>query len=257
MAGEGGRRPGLDGQGQHELIRPASSVFFESPEYVLYLVGAEAMGCSQDYFPGEPAPVENAERTFADSEAESARRTLDRLKARHPAEWSEWQRVLPLLVPVYDFGADEPFGFSDFLKEVGRRPSSAHSVRRLDRSKPFEQGNMAWAERRFRRPKVKSPYLTAKQVAARLVCSLSNVYRMVEAGRLQAFSMTGGDRTGKRGRKGLRILAKSVDEWVINGVSEPKTVNKKPAVTAPPCPPRVKTKSRRPTPSWEVLPLPR
>ena len=32
LAGAGGRRPGLDGPGQHELIRSAPLVYLQSPE---------------------------------------------------------------------------------------------------------------------------------------------------------------------------------------------------------------------------------
>ncbi len=94
--------------------------------------------------------------------------------ARHPDEWEEWVRLLPLLKPVIDFAAEEPFDFDDFLMEVGRRPSVNHVVVRRDESLPYEQGNMGWSAPKAEAPK--SPYLNVEEAAAYLGVAVRTIY---------------------------------------------------------------------------------
>lgn len=106
-------------------------------------------------------------------EAEQARR--ERVwAARHPNEWEEWQRVRFLLRTEYDFETGREFDFNDFLREVGRRPSLNHTAERLDESKPFRQGNMAWVAKQA--GPAPSPYLNAEQAAARLGIATQTLY---------------------------------------------------------------------------------
>jgi len=60
------------------------------------------------------------------------------------------------------------------------------------------------------------PLLTAKEVAGCLRCSVDKVYDLVEAGRLRGFCLSGEPyvRKGRRGKKGLRILGVSVEEFI-------------------------------------------
>ena len=95
-------------------------------------------------------------------------------RVRSPGEWVEWVRLQPLLIPVIDFWADHPFDFDDFLREVGRRPSSAHTVIRVDETKPFQQGNLVWAGPVVEPPS--SPYLNVEQAAAFLGVAVQTVY---------------------------------------------------------------------------------
>jgi excisionase family DNA binding protein len=95
--------------------------------------------------------------------------------------------------------------------------------------------------------------LTAEEVAAYLRCHVSTVYDLVRGGRLQGFSLTGNTQRNKRGKKGLRILASSVNDLVTNGLNElarpvrypPSLAETEPvAVTALP---RTKTRPTRPS----------
>lgn len=38
-----------------------------------------------------------------------------------------------------------PFAFEDFYRDVGARPSAAHSIERIDNTKPYDVGNLKWA----------------------------------------------------------------------------------------------------------------
>jgi excisionase family DNA binding protein len=62
--------------------------------------------------------------------------------------------------------------------------------------------------------------LTAEEVATYLKCHVSTVYDFANGGRLKAFSLTGNTNKNKRGKKGLRILASSVDDLVATGLAE-------------------------------------
>lgn len=93
---------------------------------------------------------------------------------RHPAEWEEWQRVRPLLDVVIDFLAEHPFDFDDFLREVGRRPTHAHAVDRVDEARPFEQGNLAWVP--LTTKPAPSPHLNVEQAADYLGVAVQTIY---------------------------------------------------------------------------------
>lgn len=62
--------------------------------------------------------------------------------------------------------------------------------------------------------------LTAEEVASYLKCHVSTVYDLVNRGRLKGLSLTGNIQKNKRGKKGLRILAASVDELIAKGLAE-------------------------------------
>lgn len=86
--------------------------------------------------------------------------------------------------------------------------------------------------------------LTADEVAGYLKCHVSTVYDMVSKGRLQGFSLTGNTDKHKRGRKGLRILASSVDDLVTRGLHE-----QTPPVEATTSPAAVQMALARPAPT--------
>jgi excisionase family DNA binding protein len=107
--------------------------------------------------------------------------------------------------------------------------------------------------------------LTAEEVAVYLKCHVSTVYDLVNRGRLKGFSLTGNTQKNKRGKKGLRILATSIDDLVAKGLEE-RTEQRggelpharpEPAVAAlpPPVKPRV-MKPARDRGSRVVLPFP-
>ena len=91
--------------------------------------------------------------------------------------------------------------------------------------------------------------LTAKETAGLLNCHVSTVYELANRGQLKAMSLTGRGPGRKRGRKGLRILASSVAEFIAAGVSDwyttvcapPPCV---PATSEPPSPPPAKRSVR-------------
>ena len=58
------------------------------------------------------------------------------------------------------------------------------------------------------------PLMTAREVGDYLRCDVSTVYDLVHRGRLRAISLTGNMDPHKRGKKGLRVLASSVDELI-------------------------------------------
>ena len=89
--------------------------------------------------------------------------------ARHPAEWGEWVRLLPLMPLTFDFGSGESYDFPQFLSEVGPRPSPGHAIKPRDETIPYARGNLVWGK--TPRPKtaprpVDSPYLTVDEAAA-------------------------------------------------------------------------------------------
>jgi excisionase family DNA binding protein len=98
--------------------------------------------------------------------------------------------------------------------------------------------------------------LQAKEVAASLNCHVSTVYELVEKGRLRAFSLMGRTAKGKRGKKGLRILASSVRDLIASGLNKadepppPEEVAIPPSAVTPP--PRRSGRSK----SRVVLPYP-
>ncbi len=131
-----------------------------------------------EYDAWEASPEARAEREkFAlerDAEAATRARRETVWAARHPGEWEEWMRVQLLLDISFVFGADNTFDFDDFLMDVGRRPSAAHQVTRVDDGKPYQQGNMTWTAPTVE--PLKSPYLNAEQAAAFLGVAVQTVY---------------------------------------------------------------------------------
>lgn len=109
--------------------------------------------------------------------AEDARRARGEqaLAAARPDEWAEWLRLQPLMNGVIDFCADRRYAFEDFLREVGPRRSGDDQVRRVDESKPFAPGNLAWSARPPE-PAPTSPYLNVEQAAAFLGVAVQTVY---------------------------------------------------------------------------------
>jgi len=89
--------------------------------------------------------------------------------ARHPVEWTEWVRILPLLAFSYDFASGETYDFPQFLFDVGSRPSSNHIIQQRDNTLPYGQGNLVWMKQRTTKADLRpvdSPYLTVDEAAA-------------------------------------------------------------------------------------------
>jgi hypothetical protein len=67
------------------------------------------------------AKAESEQTRAAEAEA---RLILEReWGTRHPAEWAEWVRILPLLAFSYDFETGETYDFPQFLSDVGSHTS--------------------------------------------------------------------------------------------------------------------------------------
>jgi excisionase family DNA binding protein len=62
--------------------------------------------------------------------------------------------------------------------------------------------------------------LKAEEVAVYLRCHVSTVYDLIGMRRLKALSLKGRIERGKRGKKGIRVLADSVNEFVSSGLDE-------------------------------------
>jgi hypothetical protein len=84
-------------------------------------------------------------------------------------EYIAWRHMFERCSSVYprsgDYGergisvCDEwsgPGGFEVFLEHVGRRPSSKHSLDRIDNDKGYEPGNVRWATRREQQRNMRS-----------------------------------------------------------------------------------------------------
>jgi hypothetical protein len=92
------------------------------------------------------------------------------------------------------------------------------------------------------------PLLIASDVATYLKCNVSTVYDLVNVGRLKAISLMGNVDRKRRGKKGLRILASSVDELVTLGLEERTGPGPSPGETSKPSPalPRPPSRPTRP-----------
>ncbi len=118
----------------------------------------------KQFEPPEPTPEERAEAA-AEAARERAEEAEGRLKqerewsSKYPREWAEWRRIWPHFDhgDIY-FGPEprEPYGFPQFLAEVGKAPSPNHAVERIEESRPFCEGNMHWVECPPARPKEQS-----------------------------------------------------------------------------------------------------
>src|SRR5262245_31303624 len=103
--------------------------------------------------------------------------------------------------------------------------------------------------------------LQAKDVAAWLACHVSTVYDMFEKGTLKGFCL-GRAEKGKRGRKGLRILASSVREFISSqmGPTAPAVVEQEepvePETVLLTKPPAARSRLSRPSGSLVALPPP-
>jgi hypothetical protein len=78
--------------------------------------------------------------------------------------------------------------------------------------------------------------MSAKETSASLGCCVDTVYEMVEDGRLKGFCFSGKPfvRKGTRGRKGLRILATSVDDFVAAAIRVTAVTTAEQEVSVPP-----------------------
>jgi hypothetical protein len=97
-------------------------------------------------------------------------------KDEYPDEWREWVRRKSLLNPIIEFGA-EPFGFRDFLQEVGRQPTRKHFVCRKDKRKPYQKGNLVWVKRKPSKT-TSSTYLTYQEVEREFGIKKSALYKL-------------------------------------------------------------------------------
>jgi hypothetical protein len=50
--------------------------------------------------------------------------------------------------------------YRNFLKDIGRRPSSGYMLMRIDKARPFEPGNVRWLPDAEARPRMRSIYFT-------------------------------------------------------------------------------------------------
>jgi hypothetical protein len=79
---------------------------------------------------------------------------------QYTAEFVAWQKMIERCSPWHERLADYldrgvavyeewlgDSGFQAFLGHVGRRPSSKHSIDRIDNGKGYEPGNVRWATR--------------------------------------------------------------------------------------------------------------
>lgn len=105
--------------------------------------------------------------------------------------------------------------------------------------------------------------LKADEVAERLRCDVSTVYELFRSGRLTGFSLTGNVDLKKRGRKGLRFFAASVDVLISGAIAEYEAVRVRavppagPAAPPPVLPPPLLKPGPRPRAgSRVVLPPP-
>lgn len=64
------------------------------------------------------------------------------------------------------------------------------------------------------------PLLTADEVATLLKCHVSTVSDLFHTGKLKGFSLTGNNDKKKRGKKGLRFPASSVEEYVSRAIED-------------------------------------
>lgn len=69
-------------------------------------------------------------------------------------------------------------------------------------------------------PQNKFNLLLPQEVAERLRCHVSTVYVLYHEGRLKGFSLTGNCDPSKRGKKGLRFLESSVDDFIQSGLQQ-------------------------------------
>lgn len=120
--------------------------------------------------PDEDRDAARAEMERVRAEEDEKRAVRERVWAvKYRAEWSEWDRILPLLMPVFDFVAGKQYDFPEFLSEVGLRPSQKHIIERRDSTLPYQAGNLVWVTKAAPKPEprfVDSPYLTVDEAAA-------------------------------------------------------------------------------------------
>lgn len=107
------------------------------------------------------------------------------------------------------------------------------------------------------RPKLLKPDLVAKT----LDCNIKTVYRMLDAGRLTGLYLMGPPQAQRRGKKGIRIFAESVDALLAAGPTEiaefQQYLRLKGAGSATPPPRHQTTRPSKPTGrAWEMLPPP-
>src|SRR4051812_5379065 len=100
------------------------------------MVGEDILN-EDDETPEERAESEARWAARRAAEAEARRRQERAWARKYPREWGEWERLQPLLNPFFDFGADKPFDFDDFLMEVGRSRSAGFMVVRVDETLPY------------------------------------------------------------------------------------------------------------------------
>jgi hypothetical protein len=75
-------------------------------------------------------------------ECQALRNAIDRC---HKQEHRRYQDYGARGITVADVFRDPITGFDDFFAEVGPRPSSGHSLDRIDNDRGYEPGNLRWA----------------------------------------------------------------------------------------------------------------
>jgi excisionase family DNA binding protein len=170
-----------------------------------------------------------------------------RWAAEHPAEWKEWVRVSLLLIIPLDLGADGPWGFPQFLEEIGARPTPDHFIERQNDAQPYGPGNLIWSKRedasdrilaklddlQKKSDRLPQEWLSIEQVAALTGLSEDHIRRAVVGGTLVTSNV------GTPDRPLYRIRHENIEKWMKEreaGPKPPRGRNKKAPAAKKPLP---------------------
>jgi hypothetical protein len=131
-----------------------------------------------------------------------------------------------VIIPIV-LGRDDDWGVFGFLRELGPRPSPRHVIRRINESRPYELGNLAWMPRK---PKEKPEYLSVAQAHLEFGINKTTLYSLKKRKKIASMKLPGA---------GFRFLRSDLLEYIKEHTT--------PAVRAKPIPPEelVPTTRRR------------